>query len=312
MNIDCPSGVRLVKYNTPKAILEASTAKVWIDNVRASHLTKKKPSQIYLQTWHGSFSPKLLEKDAETKLTKYYVKKAKYDGKITDGILSNSSLLDEQYERAFWLNKKTEILKFGLPRNDILFEKGSYEIVRKKIRLKYSINDDDYVVLYAPTFRDDNSTEGYTLSFQDVIKAFEEKTQKKICLLVRFHPNVRNYGILQKNENQTIDVTKYPDLQELVIASDAVISDYSTTIFDFALIKKPVFLLSLDIEDYQKMRGLMPIYYSFPFPFSKTNEQLIKNILDFSYENYNEQLTSFFSKHPIYDKGVCSFVRIKN
>jgi len=176
----------------------------------------------------------------------------------------------------------------------------------------YNINDDDYVVLYAPTFRDDNSTEGYTLSFQDVIKAFEEKTQKKICLLVRFHPNVRNYGILQKNENQTIDVTKYPDLQELVIASDAVISDYSTTIFDFALIKKPVFLLSLDIEDYQKMRGLMPIYYSFPFPFSKTNEQLIKNILDFSYENYNEQLTSFFSKHPIYDKGVCSFVRIKN
>lgn len=301
-----PQGIRTVRYYSFASILEAATAKVWVDNVRAAHLTKKKKNQIYMQTWHASFTPKKIEKDAEDKLLPIYVKKAKIDGYITDAILSNSKLLDEQYRRTFWLNEKTEILKIGLPRNDILFIQKLHRNIKKKVTDRYNLDDDDYLILYAPTFRDDGSIKGYELPYEAIRLCFEAKTKKKCKLLLRFHPNVNVDELSITYTEYLINAFDYPDAQELVIASNAVISDYSTIIFDFAIMKKPVFLHTLDIDEYCKIRGLLPEYYDLPFSHTYHNEDLLKAISEFSYIEYSEKLCAYFSENPIYDNGKAS------
>lgn len=118
-----PPQIKPVKIDSLQALYMRATAKVWIDNVRHLHPVRKKKQQIYLQAWHAPFGPKKAEADAEAELGEKYVKEAKYDGQIADGIISNSKLLDNQFRRAFWLSENVEILKFGLPRNDFLAQR---------------------------------------------------------------------------------------------------------------------------------------------------------------------------------------------
>ena len=96
-----------------------------------------------------------------------------------------------------------------------------------------------------------------------------------------------------KFTSKIINVTSYPDIQELSIASDAVISDYSSTVFDFSIIKKPAFICALDLQHYVETRGLVDEFYHYPFPFSESSEELIKQIY-------------YFGKKPMYDMGNAS------
>ena len=92
-------------------------------------------------------------------------------------------------------------------------------------------------------------------------------------------------------------------MQELLLACDALITDYSSTVFDFTILRKPSFICALDIEQYDKIRGLMPEFYSLPFPVATTNEQMIINIKTFDINDYFYKLDEYFKKFPIYDDG---------
>lgn len=87
----------------------------------------EKENQVYLQTWHGSDGVKIIEKDAESTLSKSYIRMAKYDGSISDAIISSCQLQTqtEQFKKSFWLADNVEILEYGLPRNDDFFKKES-------------------------------------------------------------------------------------------------------------------------------------------------------------------------------------------
>ena len=87
--IPVPKGVRVVKYGSFSSFYEWLTARVWVDNIRNSDRPWKRKGQIYLQTWHGSDGVKLIEKSVAGSLKKTYLRMAKYDGKITDGIVSS-------------------------------------------------------------------------------------------------------------------------------------------------------------------------------------------------------------------------------
>ena len=257
----------------------------------------------YLQTWHAPFSPKKLEGEAVETLKKEYLISAKHDGAITDGIISNSHLLDEQYKRAFWLNKDAKILKIGLPRNDFLINNADNKALITNIREKINIPSEAYVVLYAPTFRDDYTTNGYKLDFENVRKAFETRFGKPCWMLIRLHPNARRQVNEIEFTSEIIDMTSYPDIQELSIASDVVISDYSSSVFDFSTMGKPAFICALDLQHYMETRGLLDEFFRFPFPFSESNEKLIEQICYFDENKYRVNLKNYFTKNPIYDKG---------
>lgn len=303
-NVSIPLEIKTVPYGSFQSLYEFSTSFMWIDNVRDTpRPIFKKSGQTYLQTWHGPFSPKKLEKDSEKLLPRNYIVDAKRDGRQTDAILANSFLEEIQYKRAFWLNKECKILRFGLPRNDALVNYSNSIEIREKVRKTFSIESDTYVVLYAPTFRDDYSLEGYYLDFERVIQAFENNVEKKVALIIRLHPNVNKQTSWITFDDTIINGSLYPDIQELSIASDCLISDYSTTLFDFVLLDKPAFVCALDIKHYKQIRGLLDEFYSFPFPIAYTNDELLDRIANFDDYQYKESIDTYLKKYPMYDTG---------
>ena len=298
-----PMRIRAVKIDSFMGLYMRATAKVWIDNVRHLHPVKKKEKQIYLQTWHAPFGPKRAEADAENELGEEYVREAKYDGQIADGILSNSKLLDNQFKRAFWLSDHVEILSYGLPRNDFFIKQIENDSGYYRLRKQLNFEKDCFYILYAPTFRDNYSLEGYKLEYEEIVKKFAEKVNKKAKIIVRLHPNVWNQSDFINYGENILNGTSYPDMQELLLACDALISDYSSCVFDFAILKKPVFLCALDIKEYEKTRGLLPEFYNFPFPMATSNEEMIRNIKNYDQVTYFAKINQYFEKYPLYDDG---------
>ena len=302
-SLDFPEYIRPVKVDSIRALCMRSTARVWVDNVRHLHPVKKKKNQLYLQTWHAPFGPKLAEADAASKLGKDYVRQAIYDGTISDGILVDSKLQEEQFLRAFWLGPQTEILRFGLPRNDNLIRMAVDPNAREKALQKLGLKPGDYHVLYAPTFRDDRSTKGYALDFARVLQAFEKTMGQPCKLIIRLHPNVAFQKKTIPFTEKILDGTDYPDMQMLSLACDAVISDYSSSVYDFAMLHKPVFVCALDLEDYEKTRGLLKDFYTMPFPMARTNGELIDNIRKYGKEAEAQRVEAYFAQYPFYDRG---------
>ena len=301
-----PKQIKTVKIDSIKALCMRATAKVWIDNVRHLHPVKKKKEQVYLQAWHAPFGPKKAEADAEKELGEDYVREAKYDGQIADGIISNSKLLDNQFKRAFWLSDHVEILSYGLPRNDFLARQIDNTCKYDYLRNKFGFEKDGFYILYAPTFRDNYSLEGYKLEYEKIAKEFSAKVNKKARIVVRLHPNVWNQSNYINYGENILNGTVYPDMQELLLACDALISDYSSCVFDFAILKKPVFICALDIKEYEKTRGLLPEFYNYPFPKATSNEDMINNIKNYNQEIYFANVNRYFKKYPLYDDGNAS------
>lgn len=304
--IEIPPYLRKVRYGSLKARRELSNAKFVVDNVRNSMRVPKKDGQIYIQTWHGSLGWKKVESAAENKLNPNYVNAAKKDGFECDAILSSSALQTQEFKDFFWLNDKTQILEFGMPRTDVLFNSNvsfAYEIIREKL----NISKDYRMLLCAQTFRDDQSTDGYILDFNKIVDAFERKTGFRYVILVRFHPNVDIRKIPISFDERTINASEYPDINDLYMVSDALITDYSSVAFDFSLLSKPVFLCMKDFEKFKETRGFVDTSELYPFLVSYNIEELVSIIEKTDIKDYMNRI-SLFRKEiwKPFDDGHCS------
>lgn len=261
----------------------------------------KKKNQIYVMTWHGSIGTKPCEKDAESVLPEHYIKRAKRDSKMCDLLISGNDFLTALYKRAFWY--EGEILENCFPRNDIYFDKTRIQQQRKKICHYYGVPEDNLLLLYAPTFRSDYNTDVFKLDWSRVVDAFEHRFKRKVCFIAKLHPNyLGGYkkGNLFKGTG-VIDAIDYPDLSDLVCASDFFISDYSSSIFDMAYMFKPCFVYAPDHESYD--RGYYFQIKDMPFPYSFNEVELCKVVLNFNEEDYKRQLCAFFSKIGLKEDG---------
>lgn len=298
-----PKGIRVVKYGSYRAQREIASAKYFIDNARSSPRPPKREGQVYLQVWHGGLAFKGVEKAVEDKLHPSYVAAAKRDGANSDGIVSACKLQSQDFIENFWLNEKAEILEYGLPRNDKLFDPVSIQNADNKIRSALDIDKETKIVLYMPTFRDNHRIDGYQLDFDAVLKAFTKRFGGKFVILVRLHPNVRDIDHIIPCSDNILNVTQYPDAQELYMIADYLITDYSSSVFDFALLRRPAFLFTLDLEKYIAERGLTDIFYRCPFPRASSNAALIQAIETFSEEEYSSDFEKFIEEWQPFDQG---------
>lgn len=307
-NSEFPKKIKLVNRFSICYFYHLATSKIIINNTRNFMGLEKKVDQIYLQTWHGSVALKFVEKQAINGLNSVYIKDAKHDGKITDAIISANSLQTNQFKHNFWLNNKTQILEFGLPRNDVLLRNKNNYILIKNIKNKMKLFDEEKIILYAPTFRDDLSVDCYDLDFKEILKTFNDSFNKKHKILIRLHPNVAESNTIFKFDEEIVNVTYYPDIQELLLISDYLITDYSSTLFDFINLNKPVFLVTLDIEKYKNERGLVDDYFNLPFSNSHSNSEFINVIKNFNIDEYNKKIYLYVSNSKFiqYDDGFAS------
>lgn len=298
-----PDGIKQVYIDGISAIYHQSTAKVWVDNTRTGHRTKKRNGQYYLQTWHANVLAKKIERDAEDKLWPEYIPVAKYDGMITDAFIVANKRYLEVAKQSFWLNNQVEYLQIGAAANDVLFQNKNNHAYLDSVKQKIGIKGNPFIILYAPSFRDDGSIEGYKIDFEGVKIAFEQRTNNECVILVRFHPDVVQHENLISYSNKIINVTRYPDLKDLSLISDVLITDYSSTVYDFLLLRKPIFRLCLDFDAYKKIRDVYDDFYNMPYPLSYSNMELIDEICKYSNKRYQKKLDEYFLANPVYDNG---------
>ena len=300
--------IKLIKYKSPMFYYHLATSKIWISNIRLPWYFAKKKDQFYIQTWHGAISLKRIEKDAESALTVNYLKHAKYDSKVANLFISNSKFNTDLYQNSFWYNG--EILESGCPRNDILInnDKDVYEKVKYD---KLKIDKNKKILLYAPTFRHNHSISVYDLDFKSCIKALESKYDSEFVLLLRLHPNVSYLSKDFTKDFSGIDVTSYDDMQELLLVSDVLITDYSSSMFDFSITTKPVFIYASDVEEYKSDRDFYFELERLPFPLATTNEKLLVNILEFDFDSYKSKLEKFHSQIGLNETGKASSIVAK-
>lgn len=284
-----PDGIRKVYMRSFKAVWELSTAKIIINNVKNGMPYIKRPRQYYIQTWHGTFPLKYIEKECEELLDQGYVVASKRDSADIDLILSGCKLDSEIYRNSFWYNG--EIFEHGVPRHDVLFRNNAD--ISSLVKHELGINENARIVLYAPTFRDDGSLDAYNLDAEGVVSALNEKTKDEWVIVIRLHPNVTDKASLFTYSDKIKNGSYISDPQQLVVASDILISDYSSIIVDFSLMKKPVFLFVPDLDDYVRMRGLRDVYFGLPFSRCHSNNELLNSIKSFSISDYSSKIEEY-------------------
>lgn len=297
-----PHYVKPVKFNSIKFLYYLTTSKVWINNTRFLYGTRKRKEQYYIQIWHGNLALKKIEFDAI--LPKNYVKIMHEDNKNIDLMVSNSEFCTNMYKNSFRYTGET--LKFGTPRNDNFINKNEINKSKNKVRETLNIeNKSIKILLYAPTFRDNYEHNPYDIDFKKIKQKLEKKYNCEWKILVRFHPLVIN-GEKLLGKNEYINVTKYPDMQELINTSNLIITDYSSVMFDALIANKPVLLYANDIEKYNQERGYYFKFSQLPFLLSKSNNELCKNIDALDEKSISKKYDTFKQSIKLYENGTAS------
>lgn len=268
---DVPDYVRKVQPISGKGLAEQATARVWVDNVKKSESLSIGRNQFYINTWHGDRGFKRVGADNDKRRIQDLERLERKCALMVAG----STFGENNYRTAF--NYQGDVLRVGCPRNDILLSGDPKTADR--VRRALGIPDRAKVLLYAPTYRDSSAdAQGCAIDLNRTLRCFEEVTGEKWVLLYRAH--YMSHGLkVQALGDRFIDATKWPEMAELLLIADALISDYSSCACDFTLTRRPAFLYINDIDDYvNNSRALYFDLNSSPFLLARNMDELEKLI----------------------------------
>ncbi len=285
----------------------------WIFNYRAPDHISPRQSQTYVQCWHGTPLKRLGydlkgTKNATNSQREIY-KKYKTDAKKFKYILSPSAFASEKFLTAWNLRaigKEDCVIEEGYPRNDFLFTYTDEDVEKIKERLNLS-HCDKKIILYAPTWRDDqhDSLAGFTYKMNVDFDKLSEKLSDKYIILFRAHYLISNTFDFEKYSGFIFDVSHYDDINELYVISDMLVTDYSSVFFDYANLRRPIVFYMYDYEFYKdELRGFYISVDELPGSIVTTDDDLIREILDtdVSFE-YDSRYQSFNNKYNCLDDG---------
>ena len=246
------------KYDAPQKIKTdginyfktALAARVWVTNSSAERgLNFTGKHTLYFNTWHGT-PMKKMGADIDLGNTSFGAKGRNH----FDVMMSQGHFETDVFSRSFGIPKE-KFLEAGLPRNDIL---ANYtEEQRQAIRSRLGIKQDQTVILYCPTFREYDKDEslGVVMAPPMDLKKWERELGESYVLLIRAHYEVSK--VINIEENSFVrNMTDYPDLNDLYIAADILISDYSSVFFDYSITGKPMLHFCYDYDKYSSKRGM--------------------------------------------------------
>lgn len=300
------SEVNLLPRFGLKWIFVMARAEFWITNSRLPLWLPKPKGTTYVQTWHGTPLKKLALDMDEVYMpgtnTEKYKQNFVKEASKWDLLISPNKYSTEIFRRAFRFNK--QIIESGYPRNDILVNDNNPDTIQN-LKKKANLPLDKKIILYAPTWRDDQYyTRGkYKFNIELDLQKLKEKFQDNYIFLFRLHYLVAEQLDLSDYEGFIYDMSQYEDINELYLISDILITDYSSVFFDYAILKRPILFFVYDIEKYRdQLRGF---YFDFernaPGPLVKTTDELVDAIYDL--EKNNNQLHKNF---PAFYERFCA------
>ena len=274
-----PADVDTLPFGSPESIAALEQADIVVSNDHIPLDWEKRPGTTYLQTWHGT-PLKRIHNDVlwapEGRLTYLEQDIARWDL-----LLSPNPASTERMRRAF--GYRGPIHETGLPRNDVL-SSPQRDSVRAAVRADLGIGEHQTVVLYTPTWRDDlvfKKTGPRDFEFAIDLDEFTERLGTDHVLLLRLHNMVMDR--LEIAEGSAVrDVCSHPDIRDLYLAADLMVTDYSSTMFDFAVTGKPMLFYTYDLEYFRdELRGF---YFDLaevaPGPLLRTSAELVEAIAD--------------------------------
>ncbi|MBE7189704.1 CDP-glycerol glycerophosphotransferase family protein [Jatrophihabitans endophyticus] len=279
----------VVRYRSTEYYRAFGRARVWISNSIIAPELVPRPNQSYVQTWHGTPLKRIGIDVVETTETamngkaeiddRYRVEAAKIDRFLTACDFTTecfTTAFDVAPDRARALFVET-----GNPRNDVLATAGPSETAAARARL--GIPDGTRVLLYAPTWRDDqhSSRSGYVYRQPLDLTALREALGEGWLVLFRAHYLVTNAVDFSAHDGFVRDVSGVDEINELCLAADVLVTDYSSIYFDYALLDRPMVFFMYDLERYAgALRGFYLPIEDVPGPIVRTQDELTDALLD--------------------------------
>lgn len=303
----------IVKFRTRADNIALRKAMYWISNYRMLDHQYPRKEQIYLQCWHGTPLKRLGYdiKDSDNAMNSLSEIKKKYrtDATKFSFLLSPSPFATEKFLSAWNLidiGQEHKIIEEGYPRNDSLVT--STEEDREHIRERLGIGGKK-VILYAPTWRDNQhmSGQGYTYKAEVDFDKLRHELGDDYVILFRAHYLVANSFNFERYDGFIRNVSDYPDINDLYIASDMLVTDYSSVFFDYSNLKRPIIFYMYDLDHYaNEMRGFYLSLDELPGPIVKDEDALIEEIKKANGWKPGPEYEEFIKRFNPYEDGNSS------
>ncbi len=293
-------GVRVIKSNTLTQFKLYLRTRFFITNDSFPSWAMHRSGQKWMNTWHAGMNYKHIGYDYLAPQSPIAAKLFRIKNKQPDFYLSGSGFFTEDTSKSFRLNKRV-FVNTGLPRNDVFFEDPT--VINNKVREHYGIDPDKRLAIFAPTFRRGMKSDTYGMDFDLVRKALEVRFGGEWVILFRNHNFVKS----KQKYVGAVDVSAYHDMQELMVASDILISDYSSCLYDFCLTRKPAFVYATDLDNYMNNdRSFAYDFEKWPYPIATSNNELLERIVRFDEADYIEKVEAHLTDAEAYDNGSAS------
>lgn len=286
-----------VVYGSFRYYYYVISSKYYVSNCYVPFMTIKRKGQIMMQTWHGTALKRIGHdvKGGDHSRLISFIRPNTYKAAARDFdyFISGSHFMTEVYHRALDYPKKID--EVGMPRNDIFFKERP-EITRK-VKHWIHVDENTKIILYTPTFRPDFGFSYYDVDLSTIKAYFEKNTKDQYVVLVRLHPRMMSKSDeIESHWSKDLiyNVTLYPDIQELLYASDVLVTDYSSTMFDFMLSMKPVILYTPDKDTYN--RGFYFNIDELPFIIANSNAELPMALHNYDRGKYIQKVSLFLDR----------------
>lgn len=310
---DLPHLKHRVKRFSFKYFYYLATTKYIVNNMRKPTWFQKREGQVFLQTWHGTPLKKLGWDIEEVHMpgttTEKYKKNFADEASRWDYLVSANAYSSEIFKRAFQFNN--EMLEYGYPRNDSLYMNDQESYVRK-LKETLGIPLDKKIVLYAPTWRDDEfyAKGQYKFTLKLDLQRFKEELGEDYFLILRTHYLIADQLDVHGVEDVVYNGSHYDDIADLYLISDILITDYSSVFFDYANLKRPILFYAYDLDKYKDtLRGFYLNHETeWPGPILQTNDEVINTLknIDKEYGPYQKRLEEFHEAFCKWDDGNAS------
>ena len=311
-----PGTAKVVCYGRFLHLYYMSVAAVWIFDTRQPKFIRKKKNQLYIQTWHGTPLKKLaLDMDSVHMSSSHdilqYHREFTDNTKTWDYLIAQNVFSAEIFPRCFDFHKK--MLCIGYPRNDVLFAKNNPREI-KRLRQELGLPaGTKKVLLYAPTWRDDEYDPDGVYQFHPALDftKLKEALCEEYVIAVKYHYLVGDRIDWSGMEGFVYPFNAQAEISSLYLVADALITDYSSVMFDYSLLHRALYFYTYDLEKYRdELRGF---YFDFleeaPGPISLTTEELIGDIKRYGTKiggEFIKKAEAFYKTFHTYEKGTAS------
>lgn len=301
---DIPRGEK-VTIDTVHFFFTLLSTHVWVGNSEIDRgIRLFSPKHIRIETWHGTPLKKICGEENLSAVEKV----SSYTVKDNTTIRCAQSEYDREIFSRIFNSSRDAILMSDLPRNDSLL---NYTDDRtREIKECLRIEPGKKIILYTPTYREFNKSESRINSFAPPIDLarWEAELGREYVLLIRAHYAI-TAAMKLPNSTFVLDVSSYPCLNDLYAISDMMISDYSSTFFDYSILDRPMFCFAYDLDEYKEKRGLyLNLEEEMPCAIDRDEETLLNHIKTVNIEEASNATRMFHQRFAPYAGNSCNIV----